>query len=59
MHRKCKRRGVDGQKKTNLVNLVCERPLIQMTNAHLEATIYVDKSEFMTLKLEKYILLYN
>ena len=26
-HRKCKRRGVGGQKKTNLVNLVCERPL--------------------------------
>ena len=48
-----------GQKKTNLVNVVCERPLNQMTNAHLEATIYVDKSEFMTLKLEKYILLYN
>ena len=28
-HRKCKRRGVGGQKKTNLVNVVCERPLIQ------------------------------
>ena len=27
-HRKCKRRGVGGQKKTNLVNVVCERPLI-------------------------------
>ena len=27
-HRKCKRRGVGGQKKTNLVNIVCERPLI-------------------------------
>ena len=27
-HRKCKRRGVGGQKKkTNLVNVVCERPL--------------------------------
>ena len=24
---KCKRRGVGGQKKTNLVNVVCERPL--------------------------------
>ena len=27
-HRKCKRRIVGGQKKTNLVNVVCERPLI-------------------------------
>ena len=27
--RKCKRRGVGGQKKTNLVNVVCERPLIE------------------------------
>ena len=27
-HRKCKRRGVGGQKKPNLVNVVCERPLI-------------------------------
>ena len=27
-HRKCKQRGVGGQKKTNLVNVVCERPLI-------------------------------
>jgi hypothetical protein len=26
-HRKCKRREVGGQKKTNLVNIVCERPL--------------------------------
>ena len=25
-HRKCKRRGVGGQKKPNLVNVVCERP---------------------------------
>ena len=25
--RKCKRRGVGGQKKPNLVNVVCERPL--------------------------------
>ena len=27
-HRKCKRRGVGGQKKPNFVNVVCERPLI-------------------------------
>ena len=27
-HRKCKRRGVGGQKKPNLVNVVCERPLM-------------------------------
>ena len=26
-HRKCKRRGVGGQNRTNLVNVVCERPL--------------------------------
>ena len=26
--RKCKQRGVGGQKKTNLVNVVCERPLM-------------------------------
>ena len=26
-HRKCKPRGVGGQKKPNLVNVVCERPL--------------------------------
>ena len=26
-HRKCKRRGLGGQKKSNLVNVVCERPL--------------------------------
>ena len=26
-HRKCKRRGVGGQKKPDLVNVVCERPL--------------------------------
>ena len=26
-HRKCKRRGVGGQKKPNFVNIVCERPL--------------------------------
>ena len=25
-HRRCKRRGVGGQKKPNLVNVVCERP---------------------------------
>ena len=25
-HRKCKRRGVGGQKKPNFVNIVCERP---------------------------------
>ena len=30
-HRKCKRRGVGGQKKPNLVNVVCERPLIPNT----------------------------
>ena len=28
-HRKCKRRGVGGQNKPNLVNVVCERPLIR------------------------------
>ena len=27
-HRKCKQRGVGGQKKPNFVNVVCERPLI-------------------------------
>ena len=27
-HRKCKQRGVGGQKKPNLVNVVCECPLI-------------------------------
>ena len=27
-HRKCKQRGVGGQKKTNLVNVVCERLLM-------------------------------
>ena len=27
-HKKCKWRGVGGQKKTNLVNVVCERPLM-------------------------------
>ena len=27
-HRKCKQRGVGGQKKPNLVNVVCERPLM-------------------------------
>ena len=26
-HRKCKQRGIGGQKKPNLVNVVCERPL--------------------------------
>ena len=26
-HRKCKRRGEGGQKKPNLVNVVCEKPL--------------------------------
>ena len=29
-HRKCKRRGVGGQKKPNLVNVVCEHPLDQL-----------------------------
>ena len=28
-HRKCKRRGVGGQKKPYIVNVVCERPLTQ------------------------------
>ena len=27
-HRKCKRRGVGGKKKANLVNVDCERPLM-------------------------------
>ena len=27
-HKKCKRRRVGGQKKTNLVNVVCEYPLL-------------------------------
>ena len=27
-HRKCQRRGVGGQKSQNIVNVVCERPLI-------------------------------
>jgi len=27
-HRKCQHRGVGGQKSTNLVNVVCERPLM-------------------------------
>ena len=31
--RKCKRRGVGGQKKTNLVNVVCERSLIAKTKS--------------------------
>ena len=31
-HRKCKQRWVGGQKKTNLVIVVCERPLIQSEN---------------------------
>ena len=30
-HRKCKRRGVGGQKKPNLVNVVCERPLSRIS----------------------------
>ena len=42
-HGKCKRRGVGGQKKTNLVNVVCERPLIQMTNTHPEATMWTNQ----------------
>ena len=29
-HRKCKRRGLGGQKKTNLINVVCERPLVEL-----------------------------
>ena len=31
-HRKCKQRGVGGQKKTNLVNVVCERPPMAAIN---------------------------
>ena len=30
-HRKCKRRGVGGQKMTNLVSVVCERPLLDIS----------------------------
>ena len=29
-HRKCKRRRVGGKKKPNFVNVVCERPLIDI-----------------------------
>ena len=36
-HRKCKRRGVGGQKKPNLVNVVCERPLTQWVEILSEA----------------------
>ena len=32
-HRKCKRRGVGGQKKPNLVNVVCERYSHKQPNA--------------------------
>ena len=35
-HRKCKRRGVGGQKKPNLVNKVCERPLILLNGLRLQ-----------------------
>ena len=33
-HRKCKRRGVGGQKKTILVNVVCEHPLTIVFNGY-------------------------
>ena len=39
-HRKCKRRGVGGQKKPNLVNVVCERPLIEIL-ANFQLTISI------------------
>ena len=34
-HRKCKRRGVGGQKKPNRVNVVCKRPLMQKISASM------------------------
>ena len=40
-HRKCKRRGVGGQKKTNFVNVVCERPpwLILVKKTPLDCSV--------------------
>ena len=36
-HKKCKRRGVGGQKKPNFVNVVCERPLsIRATGTYVD-----------------------
>ena len=50
-HRKCKRRGVGGQKKPNLVNVVCERPL----NSKFEGvkTFYQILLETLKSKLPK------
>ena len=42
-HRKCKRRGVGGQKKTNLVNVVCERPLIGDVKHQAKSQIFPHK----------------
>ena len=33
-HRKCKRRRIGGQKKTNVVNIVCDRPLSMLKKLH-------------------------
>ena len=41
-HRKCKRRGVGGQKKTDFVNVVCERPLTDqlITKSSMISNLY-------------------
>ena len=43
-HRKCKWRGVGGQKKPNLVNVICERPLTAYTT-----TILYRFNDFLTV----------
>ena len=41
-HRKSKRRGVGGQKKPNLVNVVCERPLMVVDSSFLSSSLGFD-----------------
>ena len=51
-HRKCKQRGVGGQKKPNLVNVVCERPLM-INNYNLlyrEPIVPLDLTEHLFCK---------
>ena len=54
-HRKCKRRGVGGQKRTNLVNVVCERPLKLYQIRRYVGTLFLFMNSFPTIFFSIYV----
>ena len=56
-HRKCKQRGVGGQKKPNFVNIVCERPLTVHSGSKIKQGRYRNCPLFISPRiLSKHVI---